>query len=50
MKLMNFFEKLYFEKRKNINAFWKGNKTEGGKKDALQSSRDRYITKNYITI
>ena len=33
--LMNFFEKLYFEKMGNINVFWKGNKTEGGNKDAL---------------
>ena len=36
---MNFFEKLYFEKREIINVFWKGNKTKGGNKDA----------KNYIT-
>ena len=33
--LMNFFEKLCFEKRENINVFWKGNKTKGGNKDAL---------------
>ena len=32
--LMNFFEKC-FEKRENINVFWKGNKTKGGNKDAL---------------
>ena len=38
MKLMNFFEKLCFEKRENINVFWKGNKTKGGNKDALQSA------------
>ena len=25
--LMNFFEKLCFEKRENINVFWKENKT-----------------------
>ena len=33
--LMNFFEKLYFEKSENINVFWKGNKTKGGNMDAL---------------
>ena len=33
--LMNFFEKLCFEKRENINVFWKGNKTKSGNKDAL---------------
>ena len=33
--LMKFFEKLCFEKRENINVFWKGNKTRGGNKDAL---------------
>ena len=33
--VMNCFEKLVFEKRENINVFWKGNKTEGGNKDAL---------------
>ena len=43
--LTNFFEKLCFEKRKNINAFWKGNKTKGDNKDALQSYRDRYTAK-----
>ena len=32
---MNFFEKLCFEKRGNINVFWKGNKTKGGNKDTL---------------
>ena len=47
--LMSFFEKLCFEKRENINGFWKGNKTEGGNKDALQSGRDRYTAKNYTT-
>ena len=46
---MNFFEKLCFEKRENINVFWKGNKKKGGNKDALQSGRNRYIAKNYIT-
>ena len=45
---MNFFEKLCFEKRENVNAFRKGNKTEGNK-DALKSGRDRYTAKNYIT-
>ena len=35
--LMNFFEKLCFEKRESINVFWKGNKTKGGSKDALYS-------------
>ena len=33
--LLNFFEKLYFEKRENINVFWKGNRTKGGNKNAL---------------
>ena len=34
--LINFFEKLCFEKRENINVFfWKGNKAKGGNKDAL---------------
>ena len=33
--LMNFFEKICFKKRENINAFRKGNKTKGGLKDAL---------------
>ena len=33
--LMNFFEKLSFEKRENINVFWKGNKVKGGNKNAL---------------
>ena len=47
---MNFFEKLCFEKRENINVFWKGNKTKGGNKDALQSVRDSYTAKNYITL
>ena len=47
--LMNFFEKLSFEKGENINVFWKGNKTKGGNKDELQSGRDRYTAKNYIT-
>ena len=32
--LMNFFEKLCFEKRENI-VFWERNKTKGGNKDAL---------------
>ena len=47
--LMIFFKKLCFEKRKNVNVSWKGNKTKGGNKDALQSGRDRYTTKNYFT-
>ena len=32
---MIFFEKLFFEKRKNINVFWKGNKAKCGNEDAL---------------
>ena len=32
---MNFFEKLCFEKRENINVFWKGTKMKGGNKDQL---------------
>ena len=47
---MNFFEKICFEKRENINVFWKGNKMKGGNQDALQSDKDRYTAKNYITI
>ena len=46
---MNFFEKICFEKRENINAFWKVNKTKGGNKNALYSGRDAYTTKNFIT-
>ena len=42
---MNFFEKLCFEKKENINVFWKGNKTKGGNKVALYSGSDRYIEK-----
>ena len=33
--LMDFFEKLCFAKRENINGFWDGNETKGGNKDAL---------------
>ena len=44
-----FFENLCFEKRENINDFWKGNKTKGGNKDALLSDTDRYTAKKYIT-
>ena len=33
--LMNFFEKLWFEKRENINVFWKRNEMNGVNKDAL---------------
>ena len=33
--LLNFFEKLCFEKMEEINVFWKENKTKGGNKDAL---------------
>ena len=33
--LMNFFEKIFFERRENINVSWKGNKTNGGNKGAL---------------
>ena len=33
--MLMIFEKLYFEKRENINVFWKGSKTKGGNKDAL---------------
>ena len=47
--LMNFLEKLCFEKREKINVFWKGNKTKGGNKYALLSGGDRSTTKNYIT-
>ena len=47
---MNFFEKLCFEKRENINLFWKGNKMKGGKnKGALLSGRDMHTAKNFIT-
>ena len=44
-----FFEKICFEKRENINVFWKENKTKGGEKHALWSGKDRYTAKNYIT-
>ena len=44
-----FFEKLFLEKTENINVFWNGNKMKGSNKDALQSGRDRYTAKNYIT-
>ena len=47
--LMNFFEKGCFEKRENINVFSKANKTKGSNKNALQSGRDRYTAKNFIT-
>ena len=47
--LMNFFEILCFEKRENINVFWKGNKMKDGNKDALQSFRVKYTAKNYST-
>ena len=33
--LMNFFEKLCFENKENVNVFKQGNKTKGGNKDAL---------------
>ena len=33
--LMNFSEKLCFEKKENVNVFWKGNKRKDGYKDAL---------------
>ena len=33
--LMNFFKKLCFEKRENINVFWKGHKMKGANKDTL---------------
>ena len=46
--LMNFFEKLFFEKRDFF--FLKGNEMKGGYKDALRSGRDKYIVKNYITV
>ena len=47
---MIFFEKICFEKRENVNDFWKGYKAKGGNKDALQSGRDRYTAKNYIPL
>ena len=33
-----------------MNTIEKGNKIKGGNKNALQSGRDRYTAKNYITI
>ena len=45
---MNFFENLYWEKRENINVFWKENKMKGVNKDALQSGKDKFTTKKYI--
>ena len=37
---MNFFKKLCFEKRENINVFWKGNETKGGNKDISKRVND----------
>ena len=48
-KLMNFLKNYVLKKGKIFNVFWKGNKMNGGNKDALQSGRDRYTAKNYIT-
>ena len=39
---------IYWEKEKYI-FFWKENKMKGGNKNVLQSGRDRYTTKKYIT-
>ena len=33
--LMSFSEKLFSEKRENINVFWNGIEMKGGNKDAL---------------
>ena len=44
-----FFRKIMFGKKENINVFWQGNKMKGGNKDALQSDIDKYTSKNYIT-
>ena len=44
------FSRNYFVKKgKILMFFWKGNKTKAGNKDALESGRDRYNAKNYIT-
>ena len=39
--LMNFFEKIYWEKRENIIVFWKENKMKSVNKGALQSGGDK---------
>ena len=46
---IEFFLKNYFFRKRKIIFFSKGNKMKGGNKDALQSGRDRYTAKNYIT-
>ena len=43
-----FLKNYFFAKRENINDFWKGNKMNGDNKNALQSGRDRYTTKNNV--
>ena len=35
MNTNDFLEKFCFEKKENINVFWKTNKTNGGNMDAL---------------
>ena len=49
---MNFNNELnnVLKKGKILMFLWKGNKTKGSNKDALQSGRARYTAKNYITI
>ena len=49
MNTVEFFLKnIYWEKGKWF-FLMKGNKLKGGNKEALQSGRDRYSAKNYIT-
>ena len=50
MNTIEFFSKIYFLRKGKILIFWKGNKIKGVNKDALQSGRDKYTIKNYITI
>ena len=49
MNTVDFFLKNYLLIKGKIYFFWKGSKMKGGNKDALQSGRDRYSAKNYIT-
>ena len=44
-----FSKKLCFEKRENLNIFWKVNEKTGDNNDALLSGRDKHAAKNYIT-
>ena len=47
---MNFFEKLFCEKRQKINVFWKENKKKGVNKDGLQSGGVIYHKKLHYNL